>query len=341
VAATMLHKEQSQTGVRPFDPFHDVEAVADLIAVAFGDKLDPSGQAALVDMRRAACWGRLLWFLDSPGWGGMDQTPGFVWVEEGVVVGNVSLRRAAGWGGFLIGNVAVHPDWQGRGVGRALMEAALEEVSAQGGHWAGLEVQSDNEVARRLYESLGFVEAGRVLHMLRSVGLFWPGGQARTGEQSLRFTFRRGRGRDGEALFELACAVVSEPQRALLEMRPKDYRLSWQRTLDLWFEGRGEAWWAIEEEGELCGAVRVLRERGRRPDRLEVLVSPRYEGRFEGILVHRALAGLHRVSRRMIEVFMPRPSEPLIAALESAGFQRLRMLVQMRRSAGQCVSVRS
>jgi GNAT superfamily N-acetyltransferase len=341
VVATMLHKEQSQTGVRPFDPFHDIEAVADLIAVAFGDKLDPSGQAALVDMRRAARWGRLIWFLDSPGWGGVGSTPGFVWVEEGVVVGNVSLRRAAGWGGFLIGNVAVHPDWQGRGIGRALMEAALEEVSAQDGHWAGLEVQADNEVARRLYECLGFEEIGRVMHMLRPAGLFWSGDSAWTAKQSSCFTFRRGCGRDGEALFELARAVVSEPQHALLEMRPKDYRLGWQRTLDLWLEGRGEAWWVIEEEGETCGAVRVLRERGHRPDRLEVLVPPRYEGRFEDILVHRALARLRRVSRRMIEVFLPRPAEPLIAALESAGFQRLRVLVQMRRSAGQRVSVRS
>ena len=271
-----------------------------------------------------------MWFLDFPGWGGMGSTPGFVWVEEGSVVGNVSLRRAAGWDGFLIGNVAVHPDWQGRGVGRALMEAALEEISVQNGHWAGLEVHADNEVARHLYECLGFEEVGRVVHMLRPVGLFWSGDSTWTEKGSSRFTFRRGCGRDGEALFEVARAVVPKPQRALLEIRPKGYRLSWQRTLDLWLEGRGEAWWVIEGEGEICGAVRVLRERGRRPDRLEVLVPPRHEGRFEGILVQRALAGLRRASRRMIEIFLPCPAEPLIAALESAGFQKLRVLVQMR-----------
>jgi ribosomal protein S18 acetylase RimI-like enzyme len=324
VVAATLRKGRVRTGVRPFDPYRDLGAVAELIAVAFGDKLDPAGQAALAEMRRVVRWGPLLWWIYGPGWGSVSATAGFVWVEKGHVVGNVSLRRALGWGGFLVGNVAVHPDWQGRGIANALMEAALGEVSAQGGRWVGLEVRAHNQAARRLYEHMGFQEVGSTLHMLRPADLLW------VGSPSPHPLLRRGCSRDSVALMGLVRTVIPESQRPLLELRREDYRLDWESALDRWLEGRHEVWWVIDEDGALCGAVRALRERGRRPDRLEVLVAPRHEGRFETVLVHQGMDSLRGASKKMVEIVLPRPAEPLIAALEAAGFRELRVLIQMR-----------
>jgi hypothetical protein len=126
--------------------------------------------------------------------------------------------------------------------------------------------------------------------------------------------------------------MVSEPQRSLLEIRSGDYRSDWQRGLDIWFEGRRETWWVVEEGEEIRGAVRVVRERKRRPDRLEVLVSPGREGRFERLLVHRAMSDLRGLYRRMVEIQIPGPSSSLVAVLESLGFRKLRVLVQMQRT---------
>lgn len=57
-----------------------------------------------------------------------------------------------------INNVAVRAELRGRGYGRALVEFALEHGRTKGSHVAILEVRRSNEIARRLYERLGFLQ---------------------------------------------------------------------------------------------------------------------------------------------------------------------------------------
>jgi len=60
-----------------------------------------------------------------------------------------------------IANIAVAPDQRGRGVGRALLDAALGEAAARGINAVFLEVRDSNQRARELYASRGFEEVGR------------------------------------------------------------------------------------------------------------------------------------------------------------------------------------
>ena len=50
----------------------------------------------------------------------------------------------------------VVPDLRGRGIGRALMEAAIETARGKGAAWMDLGTGEDDAAARALYESLGF-----------------------------------------------------------------------------------------------------------------------------------------------------------------------------------------
>ena len=50
----------------------------------------------------------------------------------------------------------VVPDRRGRGLGRALMEAAMDEARRQGADYMDLGTSEDDVAARALYESLGF-----------------------------------------------------------------------------------------------------------------------------------------------------------------------------------------
>lgn len=55
-----------------------------------------------------------------------------------------------------INNLAIHPAWRGRGLGRLLLARVLEEAAALGAPDATLEVRRSNVSARRLYEGAGF-----------------------------------------------------------------------------------------------------------------------------------------------------------------------------------------
>jgi ribosomal-protein-alanine N-acetyltransferase len=60
-----------------------------------------------------------------------------------------------------IANLAVAPDGWGQGVGRALLDAALDEALRRRTAAMYLEVRQTNDRARRLYRSRGFEEIGR------------------------------------------------------------------------------------------------------------------------------------------------------------------------------------
>ena len=69
----------------------------------------------------------------------------------------------AGYAGlFVVGTeadvqtVAVHPDRQGTGLGRLLVEDLLAQARSRGCSRVMLEVREDNDAARRLYDRLGF-----------------------------------------------------------------------------------------------------------------------------------------------------------------------------------------
>jgi ribosomal-protein-alanine N-acetyltransferase len=69
------------------------------------------------------------------------------------------LARAAG-GEAEILTLAVAPAARGRGLGRALLKAAIAQAEALGAAALFLEVGGDNPHALALYASLGFVQVG-------------------------------------------------------------------------------------------------------------------------------------------------------------------------------------
>ena len=65
------------------------------------------------------------------------------------------------YGEAHITNVAVHPDFRGKGYGRKLMEHMIKTALLHGCASMTLEVRISNTVARNLYTSMGFEVAGR------------------------------------------------------------------------------------------------------------------------------------------------------------------------------------
>ena len=94
-------------------------------------------------------------------------------------VGTVALRHA-GDGVYELTKMAVEPELRGAGIGRALLDAAIDAYRALGGRELYLESSSVLEPALRMYESAGFVHhpAPRPgSHYARAdVHMVWEGG---------------------------------------------------------------------------------------------------------------------------------------------------------------------
>ena len=76
------------------------------------------------------------------------------------VVGTGALLREAE-GVYELTKMAVDPAWQGRGIGRRLVEAAIARFKALGGTRLFLESNRSLAPAIHLYAALGFVDRGR------------------------------------------------------------------------------------------------------------------------------------------------------------------------------------
>jgi ribosomal protein S18 acetylase RimI-like enzyme len=74
------------------------------------------------------------------------------------MVGALIASRLAVRAGH-IGQISVHPAYQGQGVGRRLLESAMEEFDCCGFNSVSLAVTAANEPALHLYESCGFRKA--------------------------------------------------------------------------------------------------------------------------------------------------------------------------------------
>jgi ribosomal-protein-alanine N-acetyltransferase len=74
------------------------------------------------------------------------------------VIGHGILSVAAGESHLL--NVCIHPDCQGKGFGKILVEHMLGRARAKNAQRIFLEVRPSNLVAYKLYENMGFDEIG-------------------------------------------------------------------------------------------------------------------------------------------------------------------------------------
>ena len=88
------------------------------------------------------------------------------------VVGMIHIEASRhGFGEF---GMLVDRDWRGRGVGSALVQAAVDRARGQGLHKLCLEVFTHNTAAIALYRKCGFTEEGRrVKQYRRASGELW------------------------------------------------------------------------------------------------------------------------------------------------------------------------
>ena len=145
--------------IRTLDLRRDLGKVADLIEVCFPLHLDPDGQSYVKEMRKSARDMHLMGWLGQLVELGNKKATGFVWEEDGRIIGNLSLIpfKFNNHRFHMIANVAVHPEHREQGIARSLTQCALAYLRRINERRAWLQVRDDNLAAIHLYRSFGFV----------------------------------------------------------------------------------------------------------------------------------------------------------------------------------------
>jgi GNAT superfamily N-acetyltransferase len=161
---TISAREEHHSNLRPLNILRDLPAVADLIELCFSDTMDSEGRGYIREMRRAGYDNSFLRWANRAAETTSLPLTGYIWEEDGRIVGNTSLVpfRHRNWRLYLIANVAVHPDYRRKGIARALTERALQHAREKNINDIWLHVRDDNPEALQLYTALGFsVQARR------------------------------------------------------------------------------------------------------------------------------------------------------------------------------------
>jgi len=177
----------NSTHLRPVDVHKDLPEIADLIELCFASTMDADGREYIRQIRHMALEMRGLG-LPIPGIRRLGvPIQGYVWLENNHVVGNLTLIPyfKAGKIVYMIANVAVHPDFRRRGIGRQMTQQGMTHAREHGAAAAWLQVRDDNAEAAQLYLSLGFIERAR-----RTSWIFDPPGQPAPSSLS-QITIRR------------------------------------------------------------------------------------------------------------------------------------------------------
>ncbi|HEX7973444.1 MAG TPA: GNAT family N-acetyltransferase [Anaerolineales bacterium] len=307
--------------LRPFDVGRDLTAVADLVEICFADSLDPDGEQYLQQMRSAAHNpGFIRWASAAAEWTSVPLN-GYVWEEEGRLVGNVSLipYNVKGQHYFLIANVGVHPNYRRRGIARSLTAQAIEHARRRGAPAAWLHVRQENLGAISLYQSLGFVERAR------------------------RTTWHSASGIPQIAIPQ-GCAIVPHPaafwnteQEWLKQAYPPE--VTWHLPLNLMAIRPGllgaifrtlnaiYKWqWAVRCGSELSGGLTWQSSRGY-ADTLWLAVMPGNDQAALALLLH---ARQHLSPRRALT--LDYPAGQSAKAIQAAGFYPHQTLIWMSAS---------
>lgn len=329
--AFRLFPVEMRNNIRPLRPSRDLAGLADLLEQAFGPELALGGEQMLRELRFLGRLGPLSLLLLDMGSPIDGVSNGFVFEQDGRVVGNVTLSRPTGHARrWQLSNVAVLDEYRGRGIARSLVETAIETIAQRGGHAVYLYVRDDNPAALHLYDSAGFVAVDRL------ISLALDGGQPSAGKSELRL-LRRLRPAEAQALYELAALARGAGQKWLgLPRRRRFVRTADERFFHwlggLWTGQRETFWGASFTSPRLCAGANLQASLGRnlKPHQVEVWIHPSYRGRLEARLAQDVVTLAARLSARRTVVTLAASEEALAAALLGQGFSKLRTLILMK-----------
>ncbi len=307
------------TGVRSIHFRRDVPQITELLHLAFYDKQGrerPSSTA--FDLPS-------LWMLNvDPMTNRLGN--GLVWVENGRIIGNLTIVRYPKSGRFLVVNVAVHPEWRRRGIARRLMDEVVAAARKEGQTAVLLQVDRSNESAQQLYRRMNFSIIGQMISWRgEGVGLRRVPSSLQTPSPEYVRRLHAREWKDALALDRAHLPIEMDWP----EPMPHDlYKTGMWQWLFYAINGRSfEAWTMVAKTGELTGVSGIWGEWGQ-PFRVRMRIHPSWRGKVERPLFLKTVDRLSELTSRRI--YWDHPDDPIMnELLQAAKFKPRRTLTHM------------
>ncbi len=313
---------QPEYGLRPIDVRRDIPQVIELLRQVFGSSLDRDERQAFGDMGPRPDF---MWRLDAAA---SRLSQGYVWLEDGRVVGNLTLLPTKVYGRYLVANVAVSPAYRRRGIARALMDAAADEVRTKQGRVILLQVVKDNEGAVRLYETLGYRKLGNLTT--------WGASYSRLRQISPTIALEDVPnivplpGRKWREAYQLDTSYLGPDLHWPEPLAPDAYKQTVLRKLSSLFGGPQLEPWVAYDGPSQFAALGVIESEWSRTHQLKVRVAPEWRGQLERPILAKLIRRLGYLSRRAVRIDHPDDDATMDALLQEANFTSHRTLSYMR-----------
>lgn len=316
-------------GLRPVNLRRDMPQVINLLNTVFRPVLDSNSRRILDRNLGMASQGSFWMYHALRG-----RSPGFVWEEQGKIVGNVTLLTTKLPGRYLVANVAVHPDFRRRGIARQLMNAVETFVSRRGGHKLLLQVQHDNASAIWLYESLGYVTIGALTQweaMFSRVRALPLATSGRSPDRLGAYYLRPLRRKEWQAAWQVDRVSLQADMNWPEPIRPDAYKQGFLRWAHQFINGQQSEIWAVEDEAhhKLVGVATISSEWGKSHE-LRLRVDPAGFGDVKRALLAKLLRRLRYLAERRVRIEHPAGDEITNQLLTEANFSARRTLAVMR-----------
>jgi len=310
----------SSNGPRPINMNRDIPQVLDLLQVAFGETLDAEGRRILQGYYSPPGQPAVLWRLN-PAASRLSQ--GFVWEEDGRIVGNATMLTTRVNGRFLVVNVAVHPDYRRRGIARMLMNSVSAQLKQRGAREILLQVDHNNTAALDLYTTLGYANLGSMTTWSAVAG------RVHALETYGQYPVRELRAREWRQAYQLDSLSLAADLNWPEPIPANTYRLGfWQRLVNF-TNARAAETWVIAPNQQLAGLASIWSEWGR-AHQLLLRIHPQWVGELERPLLAKAIRRLPYLPRRNVRIDHPANDLLTNELLHQANFRPQRTLIHMR-----------
>ncbi len=306
--------------MRPIDYRRDMDAIGELMDIAFGAELAVTGTDIRTEIKMIKKMVPVIRVLQPFSDTFKHVFDGYAIEDQGRMIALVNVSKSAPKSKrWVIGNVATHPEYRRKGLARKLVTRAIEYVKEQGGDVCTLEVRSVNTPAYDLYRSLGFEHYDSISELkLEAV----PETELIPAEG---YSVRPMKLGEWEARYEVARREVPAEVQAFLPVNKAEFQIPGIakaiNPVFLWAQKSTDYWRAFEKNGLLVGYMLLNARRATKvTHRISMRTLPEHRISLIEPMVTLALSQLKGYPKNNTVISVRSSYEDLLAMLKRYGF---------------------